>query len=68
MKALGKKPPFYCACVCGQPNCAGDIEQNADHYRQALIEAADELDKAFDWDIADLRKMSKKLRISAGVK
>jgi len=65
MKALGKKPPHgmdnplgtHCLCMV----CFA-------HRHIALIECADELDKAFDWDIADLRKMSKRLRISAGIK
>lgn len=56
MKALGRKPPLPSFTLLPKMR----------HYRQTILEAAIEMDNAFDWDIADLRAMSKKLKVSIG--
>jgi len=71
-KALGKKPPkCYCLCCVGSKG-DGSIDCNKlIASRQALIEAADELEEYCGWattcDCGPV-KIAKKLRISAGEK
>jgi len=55
LKALGKKPP------------KDDLRKRPEHFRQALIEASEELDRLLDAQSFDIYGLSKKLRISAGV-
>lgn len=64
-KALGKKPPK----TCSETDCIEACYCVENHYRQALLEAADEIEKrdrrffTFPW----IEKLVKNLRISAGV-
>lgn len=70
LKALGKKPPEYedlgICTECYNPDGCDCVEE---HYRQVLLEAADEIEKrdrrffTFPW----IEKLVKNLRISAGV-
>ena len=72
MKALGKKPPTMEELEerHGASNCGDAAGEEADHYRQALLEAAEELEnyKFLDdeLDEATLKIIAKYLRISAG--
>jgi len=70
-KYLGKKPKYQ--YLYGSE--ALNIEANADHYRQALLEAANELENGANFCIEEgncfcgksAKELVKKLRISAGV-
>ena len=71
-KHLGRKPPEFCSC-CADPIEDGNITIN--HYRQALIEAAEELEKwnatgkniiGSDCRYKEVTKIIKSIRISAG--
>lgn len=69
LKALGKKPPLPKKAI-------GDYSENAEHYRQSLLEAADELEQKCQQRYKNHKnkdncnngcKIAKLLRISAGV-
>lgn len=72
MKHLGKKPPEERNCHRMSTVCEDDCHCKRDHYRQSLIEAADELETIDNYPILELseegvfRRLVKKLRISAG--
>lgn len=91
-RALGKKPPYIdtasvvCSILCGEGGCEGycgdrfdsteKVRQIEIHYRQALLEAADELERIGHYECQEYPsskeecsgcELVKKLRISAGV-
>jgi len=65
MKALGKKPPYIQYPKNGKKEIA--TSGNWEHYRNALLELADELDElCMTLNLSMIPKLEKQARISAG--